>query len=374
MRVSALAIFVLVALSFTGTAAADDVVDGRFGPGALYRLVRPTLWNGSLVLYAHGYIPIDAPIALPPEGDLLIDLLAPQGFAVAFASFSENGWAVKDGAQRTHQLLGIFASRFGPPSRVYVGGASMGGLIAIKLAEQYPGAFAAALPTCTVAGGSQRQFDYVAHVRVLFDFLYPGVLPGSAIDVPTGVDISQAIVLPALAAMQNDPAAAFAIGAMEQTPIPFASASELVESIATALAWHAMTFEDLLHRLHGHSAFDNHDTQYSGTLPSELLAAINAGVTRFDASPGALAYLDHYYEPSGELQIPMLLLSTYRDPVVPGFHRAAYRDAVVAAGNAGLLVERTIDRYGHCSFTTEELASAFEALALWVELGITPAS
>jgi pimeloyl-ACP methyl ester carboxylesterase len=374
MRVRGLTLLPLLLLGYSGSATADDVVDGRFGPGALYRLVRPTVWNGSLVLYAHGFVLSDAPVALPPEGELLTDLLAPQGFAVAFTSFSENGWAVKDGAQRTHQLLGIFTSTFGLPSRVYIGGASMGGLIAIKLVEQHPGAFAGALPSCAVAGGAQGEFHYLGHLRALFDFFYPGVLPGSAANVPPGLDITRAIVLPAVAAMQTDPAGAFAIGMIEQTPVPFASANELMQSIATALAWHAMAFEDLLHRIHGHSAFDNHDTQYSGTLPLELLAAINASVARFDGSADALAYLDHYYEPSGELQIPMLLLSTSRDPVVPGFHQAAYRDAVAAAGNAELLVERTIDRYGHCSFTPEELASAFEALALWVEPGIKPAS
>jgi pimeloyl-ACP methyl ester carboxylesterase len=365
-----LAAFLLV--GFNDLAAADEVVDGRFGPGALYRLVRPTLWNGSLVLYAHGYVDPDAPISLPLEGELLINLLAPQGFAVAFASFSESGWAVKDGAQRTHQLLGIFTATFGTPSRVYIGGASMGGLIAIKLAEQYPGAFAAALPTCAVAGGSSLQFDYVGNIRVLFDYFYPGVLPGSAVDVPAGLDLTQTIALPAITAMQNDPAAAFAIGAIEQTPVPFASPEELVQSIATALAWHALSFEDLVSRTHGHSTFDNHDTRYTGALPPALLAAINAGVARFEALPSASAYLDHYYQPSGELLIPMLLLSTSRDPLVPAFHQMAYREAVAAVGNAELIVERTIDRYGHCSFTPGELASAFADLALWVEFGSRP--
>lgn len=371
MRVHALlAVFLLV--GFTGVAAADEVVDGRFGPGALYRLVRPTLWNGSLVLYAHGYVDPEAPVSLPLEGELLINLLAPQGFAMAFASFSENGWAVKDGAQRTHQLLGIFTSTFGAPSRVYIGGASMGGLIAIKLAEQYPGAFAAALPTCAVAGGSLLQFDYVGNIRVLFDYFYPGVLPGSAVDVPSAIDITRTIVWPAVTAMQNNPAAAFAIGAIEQTPVPFASPEELVQSIATALAWHALSFEDLAARTHGHSTFDNHDTRYTGDLPPALLAAINAGVARFEASPSASAYLDQYYEPSGELLIPMLSLSTSRDPVVPALHQLAYRNAVGSVGNTELMVERIIDRYGHCTFTPGELASAFEDLVLWVELGITP--
>src|SRR6266545_4946075 len=132
-------------LSVAGSAFADIFIDGSVG-GSLYRLIRPTNWNGSLVLYAHGFVPSGAPVALPPEGSLLISLLAPQGFAVAYSSFSENGWAVKDGAERTHQLLGIFSARFGRPARVYITGVSMGGLIAIKLSETYPSIYAGALP------------------------------------------------------------------------------------------------------------------------------------------------------------------------------------------------------------------------------------
>jgi hypothetical protein len=72
------------------------------------------------VLYVHGFVRAGDEIAPPPEEDLLIGLLAPLGFAVAFTSFPENGWAVKDGADRTHQLLGILTSEFGQPSRVYL--------------------------------------------------------------------------------------------------------------------------------------------------------------------------------------------------------------------------------------------------------------
>jgi pimeloyl-ACP methyl ester carboxylesterase len=372
MRGRSLVSLVMLFLGLAGTAIADDVVDGRFGPGALYRLVRPTQWNGSLVLYAHGFVGAGEEIALPPAGDLLIALLVPQGFAVAFTSFSENGWAVKDGADRTHQLLGIFTSKFGQPSRVYVGGASMGGLITIKLIEDYPGAFAGALPSCAVAGGARRQFDYVGNTRALFDFFYPGVLPGTAGDVPPGLDIMQAIVLPAFAAMQHDPAGAFTLGRIDQTPIPFASPPELVQSIATALAWHAMSFGDVLDRTHGHHYFDNHDTRYTGNVPTAVLEAINAGVERFNATRSALEYLARYYEPSGDLHIPMLMLSTARDPVVPGFHQVAYRAAVSATGDSNLLVQRSVDRYGHCVFTPAELASAFADLVRWVELGIKP--
>jgi pimeloyl-ACP methyl ester carboxylesterase len=353
---------------------ADEVVDGQFGPGALYRLVRPANWNGRLVLYAHGAVSKSAPVALPAEADLIIGLLAPQGFAVAFTSFSENGFAVKDGAQRTHQLLGIFTSKFGPPTGVYIAGASLGGLISIKLVEQYPTAFIGALPVCAVAGGTREQFDYLGNTRALFDFFYPGVLPGNAGSVPTDIDVTNAIVLPAIAAMQSNPTGAFTIAAIDQTPVPFANPPELVESIATALAGNASSYSDLVPDLHGKPYFDNRNVSYtSGALPAPLLAAINANVGRFDAAPSALNYMNQYYKPSGALQIPMLMLFTSRDPVAPGFNKTSYLNVVTTSGHSDLLVQRTVNRYGHCVFTPGELATAFSDLVGWVEFGIKPA-
>jgi len=161
-----------------GAAVADDIVDGRTGPDSVYRLVRPTNWNGILVLYAHGYVSKGVPVGITPDDELVISLLAPRGFAVAVSSFDENGWVIKDGTERTHQLLGLFTSKFGKPARVYAAGASMGGLIAIRLIETWPDDFAGVLPACAVAGGLARQVDYSANVRVLFDLFYPGVLPG----------------------------------------------------------------------------------------------------------------------------------------------------------------------------------------------------
>ena len=358
-----------VLLNVASSLFADEVIDGSVG-GSLYRLVRPTNWNGRLVLYAHGFVPSDESVALPPEGSLLISLLVPQGFAVAYSSFSENGWAVQDGAERTHQLIGIFSARFGRPARVYVAGVSMGGLIAIKLSETYPGIYAGALPIGAVAGGPRQQFDYGANVWTLFDFLYPGVLPSDAANVPEESDVTQEIVLPALAAMEADPNGALAMARIDQIPIPFATSAELVQSILTALAYYAMEFTDINNRTHGQGFFDNTGTQYTGALPPEQLEAINADVQRFAASVSALTYLQHFYNPTGALRIPMLMLATSRDPVVPGFHQISYRDAVAAAGASDFLVQRGIDRYGHLTFTPEELAQAFNDLVLWVEFGV----
>jgi len=356
-------------------ALADDIVDGTLGPGALYRLVRPTIWNGGLVVYAHGFVSPDRPVAIPPDAELAITLLTSQGFAVAVSSFSENGWAVKDGTQRTHQLLGIFTSKFGTPSRVYAAGGSMGGLIAIRLVETYPWEFAGLLPVCAAAGGLRLELEYFANVRILFDLFYPGVLPGSLEDIPAGIDVMSQIIVPATAAMTLDPTGAAAIASITQTPVPFASGQELIQSIVTALVG-AAGYPSVLELTHGQPFFDNTDTEYTGALPPETLQLINANVQRFSASPAGLNYVEHNYTPTGDLHIPALTLRTFRDPLVPGLHQAAYGAAVAAAGNSDLLVQRSVagaaNGYGHCTFTPQELATAFAQLVLWAENGIKP--
>lgn len=366
---------VLVLACLVAPARADEVVDGQVGSGALYRLVRPTNWNGSLVVYAHGFVGPEQPVALPAEADSIVGLLAPQGFAVAFSSFSENGWVVKDGAQRTHQLLGIFKAAFARPTRVYVAGASMGGLIAVKLAEKHPRTYEGALAACAASAGTLPLFDYHAHARVLFDYFYPGVLPGTAVEVPPGTDVNQDVVLPALAAMTANPLPAFTMAAIDQTPFPYAHANpaELFESIVTAIASNAGD-RDLLRPLtHGRPYFENRKTRYSSALlPAPLLEALNAGVGRFKASPSAREALEREYDPSGKLRNPMLMLSDARDPVVPGFNQASYAAAVADKGTEDLLVQRQVDAYGHCVFTPAELGAAFSDLVLWVELGIKP--
>ena len=362
-------------LGLAGPALAQDIVDGSTGPGSVYRLIRPPNWNGILLLYAHGYVSPAAPVGISPDAQLVASLVVPQGFAVAISSFSENGWVVKDGTQRTHQLLGLFTSKFGKPARVYVAGASMGGLIAISLAETWPSEFAGLMPACAVAGGLTRQYDYLLNVRVLFDVFYPGVLPWSPIDVPSGLDPVQDIINPAVVAMTANPLGAAAIASVAQTPVPFANGTELVGSITTALVSSA-SYPQILELTHGQAYFDNSATQYTGALPQATLAFINASVQRFSGSPAGQNLLALNYTPTGDLRMPALTLSTFRDPVIPGFHRVIYGQQVAAQGNANLLVQRnvagTAGGYGHCTFTPQELTQAFFDLVLWGELGVKP--
>ena len=214
-----------------------------------------------------------------------------------------------------------------------------------------------------VSGGSRREVGYIATVRVLFDYFYPGVLPGDLLHLPAGLDVNRDIVGPALAAIRADPRGAGAISQINELPLPFRNPDELVGSILQALGYHGIELHDLLARTNGGSFFDNARTTYtSATLPAPLLADLNARIARHRISLDGAQFLRSYYEPTGDLEVPVVALYNDFDPVVPVFHAALYRDRVKRHGSSRLLDQRFFVRYGHTGFSAEEMASAFEDL------------
>src|SRR5688572_21799921 len=105
----------------TGSASvvfAQSHFAGTTGPGSSYEIDVPAVWNGDLVLYAHGIVQAEQPVVPPTNQDgynLLRAALLNGGYAVAASSFSSNGWSLDDAVRRTHQLSGIFKSTTGHP-------------------------------------------------------------------------------------------------------------------------------------------------------------------------------------------------------------------------------------------------------------------
>jgi pimeloyl-ACP methyl ester carboxylesterase len=278
-------------------------VSGEIGPGSSYFLHVPEGWNGDLVLYVHGYTAPPFPLGPPPTEpvDALRDQLLARGFAFGYSTFSENGYALRDAVQRTQQLQGLFASRFEPPRRTYLLGYSMGGLAVLNLLERHPESFAGAVTVSGILGGTRRELEYVGNVWVLFDLLYPGVLPWALYAAPDVFDPNQ-IIGPVVAAIQANPQPALILSQIAQTPIPFSNGQELVESIVQALVLQAIALNDLRDRTHGHEFFENANTTYTGKPPADVLAGINAAVARYASTPDADAWVRQQYEPTGNLQ------------------------------------------------------------------------
>jgi pimeloyl-ACP methyl ester carboxylesterase len=355
-----------------GSLAWAEQYQGETGPGSSYSLHVPANWNGKLVVYVHGFVDAALPVTLPSI-DALRDAIGAQGYAVAYSSFSENGFAFKDGLQRTHQLRGLFVARFGQPTQTLVMGHSLGGLITLALAERYPSQYNGALPMCGVVGGTRRELQYIGDVRALFDYFYPNVLPGDAAELPPITNLPAQILGPAQAAIIANPTGAFVLAGITQTPVPGITSTEVVTSVLTALGFHARGLDDLTDRAQGKTPYGNTDEVYASIPFAGLMGAVNAGVERFDLAANANAWLRHNYEPSGDLSIPVITLHTTRDPVVPFFHEGLLAAQVAQRGATANLMQRSFSRYGHCTFAIPEMLTALNDLATWVDTGVKPA-
>lgn len=346
---------------------------GVIGPGAQYQIDVPDPWNGGLVLYVHGYTPVGSPVALPPLP--LRDFLLQQGFAVVVSSFSENGYAVAEGARQSHQLLGLFKGRFGKPNCTLVLGVSLGGLIGLELTERFPREIDGSLLVSGVVGGTRAEVDYIGDVRVLWDYFYPGTIPGSLFEVPDGVSFDPSWVIGPISTPEGQQRLPLLLALAGARGLPVESGGEAVVGLIHALGFHWLGAMDLFDRTHGHVLYDNMAVAYAAPgVPQSVLDAVNAGVARYDATADADAFLERCYEPRGTIEAPVLTLHGRRDPVVPQWHQRLLASRVGGRANGRLLVQRTADTFGHVVFDPTEIPEAFMDLVQWVKAGIAPTS
>ncbi len=371
-------IVLLGLIAFALPGVAQQVITGSVADGSLFEFDVPANWNGDLVVYAHGIFDPQAALILPSQDTasdfhLVLPELLNRGYAVASSSWSSNGYAVKDGVERTHQLSGLFVSRVGAPNRTLLLGKSLGSLVVAKLVERYPGQYNGVLATCGPLGGGTPEVKYMADERILFDYFFPGALQGDAFHTPT-VDFSPGSpafnqVLGALVSGFAPPdfktLQFFATANLQVNPFdpPNEIPTEIVASGLTGAGFSARFTNDLLSHTQGHIPYDNTDVVYSGSAND---TALNAGVERFVSAPDAVQYLETYYDPNGQLQLPFLTLHTLGDPVVPFFHEGLYAKTVAQAGASDHLMQRSVTRYGHCNFKLAEIMNSFDALAAWV--------
>jgi pimeloyl-ACP methyl ester carboxylesterase len=188
----------LIACFFVSFAAAQapkvNLIQGTTASGSSYEFAVPQNWNGNLVVYLHGIVDPAYPLMLPsqdPDTDFpdVRDGFLQRGFAVASASWKSNGYALKEAVQQTHQLRGLFIGYFGAPKKTILAGKSLGALAAEKLGETYPTQYNGALLSCGPLAGSNAEMQYMGDERALFDYFFPGVMPGD-VENTASVDFS----------------------------------------------------------------------------------------------------------------------------------------------------------------------------------------
>ena len=377
-----------------------QVDTGYTGPGSTYAIYIPAQWNGDAIYFAHGIRAPQGPIELGDDQDNFSearDAFGALGYAIAYSSFSENGLAVKDAAQRTHQLRALLGAKIhATPKRNYLVGYSLGALASLSLVEQFPGQYDGLLAMCGELAGSMRELQYVGDVRVLFDHFYPGVLPGNVITPPATLPTQDEVAAMVAAALQANPPSSllglYAIASTVQTPLAYVPGNvtdpsdlafqTMVGSLVAALYYDLIGIEDVLDRTHGHLPYSNRNTTYSLGTPviaaysstfAALIAAADASVPRYDMPPDARKYLESYFTPTGRLQIPVVTVHNYWDYLVPFFHETDFGTIVANAGASNMLAQAApVFNFGHCNFDTPLIMNSFQGLVNWTKTGAKP--
>jgi hypothetical protein len=334
-----------------------------FKTGEIIQICKPANWNGELIIYAHGYVSAFAPLALPNEAAAYVPLFTSLGYAFATTSYTENGLAIQSGIGSILDLRKRFVKEFGEPNYVYLTGGSEGGIITTLAIEQNPKLFSGGLSMCGPCGDFQRQVNYYADFRVLFDYYFPGVLPGDAINIPDNLIRDwETVYVPAIVqAISLNPFATYKLLNVAQAPYDPSDINTIGQTFLRVLWYDVFATRDAIAKLKG-QPYDNSDRVYSGTGSPQEDALLNAQVDRFTADKHALKNIEKYYQTSGNMSVPLVKMHTTGDPVIPFWHLPLYQAKAMAQGTSALLSAIPVPRYGHCTFTEAEVVGAFALL------------
>ena len=399
-----LLVFALLLVPFT--AIAQTTQTGTFADGAKFLIEVPAHWNGTLLLYSHGYVTPGSNNPATDVGDPATRaFLLANGFALAGSSYATTGWAIHEALPDQIAVLDQFKATVGTPTRTIAWGHSLGGIITAGLIQRFPERFDAALPMCGVLSGGVATWNQALDSAFAFKTLVAFGSPLQVTNITTGVanfQLSEALLAGAIATPQGRAKAAlsFALGDTPGwfTPLsPEPAPTDFAGQFANQVQWAAnvdfpfiFLFRAELEARAGGNPSWNTGVDYrkqfeKSTSKAEVIALYAAAglsleadlealnkAARISANPASVEYLEQNIIFNGDIHIPVLTMHTEGDGLVSNENEHAYRDTVHEAGNSRLLRETFIHRAGHCAFTPAETITALSNLITRLDTGRWP--
>lgn len=367
--------------------------------GAPYRIRVPENWNGTLLLFAHGYRDkadhpgeIDNRNAdVAPNAALEAPLLA-QGYALSGTAFKDNGWAIGDAIQDAKNLAVFFRGNVAKPDRTILWAASVGTVAAFKSMDQFNGIYDGALCLCAVGAGATRIWDNGLGLYLAYDVVF-GVPPswGTAGEVRNDLDFDTEVLAklaPELSNIANFPKFEF-IRLVAGTPgrgiNPPPPPAFYPGWVLTDMFFLTEARAELQRRAggpfvqnlnHNYSLTDAEKAYLAGIgLPTPIvdawLAAMNAR-RNIQAATAARNYVRNNTNYNGKIHSPLLTMHTIVDPLVTVTNESAYAELNAAANREELLFQTYTSGVGHCAFTGPQILTAVGAIDAWVRTGVRP--
>ncbi|MFE9881533.1 alpha/beta hydrolase [Streptomyces sp. NPDC005784] len=383
--------------SATGAQAATaEHHSGTLSDGATWIADIPAQWNGTLLLFSHGFGPTaasDAPSAAAQEA--LLDA----GYALAGSSYDPHGsmWALDSAERDQFGALAAFRGQVGTPTRVISVGQSMGGLINAQIARDGAGRVNGSLGLCgLVAGGVdldnyQLDAEYTlatffdpadadnlvnlggqADAAALADRLSKAV--ETAQQTPAGrarIALAAAYLNLADWAPGQQPPARHDFAGQEQQQYAWLAQGLLrfivparwsvEQSAGGNTSWNTgVDYAGLLHK-------STHAKQVAA-LYREAVLNLRTDLNRLTrgaditADPAAVAHLKRTSTAGQGVAVPLLDIHTTADQLVPVEQESAFAERVRTAGDSARLRQAYVARQGHCNFTTAEVIAGLHAV------------
>jgi pimeloyl-ACP methyl ester carboxylesterase len=346
----------------------------------------PPEGNGyTLIIYAHGYVYPQEPLALPFEeigGNVsVIDHILNSGMAFATTSYSANGYAVQQAEEDLIALVNYFNTTLAEADKVILVGASEGGLITTMMLERHSDLFDGGLAMCGPIGGMTEQLKYIGDFRVVFDYFFPWVFPygldprddeaALSFYSEVGTDEWEDFYEPRVEfAIESRPLRTLRLFDITDAAWNWFDSASFAETAKTVLRYSILGTYDLLDTAASEweegGCEEDIGMPYDNNSPYRWYDAswwLNRRVERIDGDTCAQVYISQYYDPTGMLQVPLVTLHNISDPAVPYWHEALYKELVDSEGNShNLTVLPPVLTYGHCNFKPWQVLGAFYIL------------
>jgi pimeloyl-ACP methyl ester carboxylesterase len=408
-----------LSVSTPATAAESQHRTGRTANGT-WVLDVPAKFNGTLLLWSHGYTFEPVPASNAPT-TAVRDALLDRGYALVGSSYAKGGagWAVREGVRAGIEAIGIAERKIGARrvDTVYAWGNSLGGLITQTLAERRPDLVDGVAPVCGVLAGTNRNLDLALDMAVgVKHFFYPKLrLRGYKSRVvaeenyaAAAAEILRQLADPATQASATGRMLALAalMDASARTKSydgngTSSSVRGATESVLTALNYGTLGRYDIEQRVGGNPS-TNAGTDYTARVTRDSTARFKAfgfgtGLLksfaqslqtygkRVKADPAARRAANRLGNPTGDLSDRTVTMHTVFDPLVLVQNERVFANRVGKHDDGKRLLQlyvRPPSTYatsapygaGHCNFATDQYVAAISALDTWVTSGDRPSS
>jgi hypothetical protein len=407
------ALAAVVALSATSASVSTAAPRAATGPverlsgtlpdGATWIADVPEDWNGTLIVFSHGFgatTPQNAP------GEAVRQRLLEEGYALTGSSYdtSETLWALESAERDQVATIRAVTERIGEPTRTLSVGQSMGGLVNARLARSGAGGIDGALGLCGLVAGANDLHAYQLDAEyTIARLLLPGTpvkLVGFASEAEGAV--SGRLLTDAVAAAQKTPegrahvalAAAYlnlptwAFGKNRPAPGDHEEqqaqqASWLLQGVLNRVVPARYHVEKAL----GGNNSGNRGIDYARVLATSQHAPLVKALYRkagldlradlrnltahadIAADPAAVAAGRRTSSAGQGLAVPLLNIHTTADDLVPTEQQSRFAARVRASGDAALHRQAYVERQGHCNFTTAETVAALHAVESRLDKG-----